>query len=402
MKSRFATKDFVILTQANFISEVGSVIYSITIGFWILSQTNSTFLMGLSSATVYIPKIIFGFYAGKIIDSVNQKFILVFTDLIAGIIIALLIIPAIEGQLSAWMVITVGFLIGITNTFAQPTARIVLPKIIRDKKYLTQANAMYSSAFTLSNIIGRAITGFLYNTLGVVFIFFIDSVSYFYSAVSESFIKNTPVKKVESEKQPPQYANLKLLKSVPGLLSVFLIIACLNFFGIMTFTLYVPFFEQDPKLSIELYGLIMAISTIGTVLGQFVLSIKNIDSKNYLKVFSISGVISNIPIIFFPLTNNIVLLGGLIFTSGITSVGINVVLNTVLQKSIPENIQGRVFALVGMVGGLLMPAGIVLAGLLAEFILSKYLISLSAIILVLVFGITYYNKSIKLFFNMEN
>jgi MFS family permease len=177
------------------------------------------------------------------------------------------------------------------------------------------------------------------------------------------------------------------IQSTPGLLSLFVIISFLNFFGYMVITLYLPLFKNAPTLGPAIYGLVMAFSTGGLLVGNIIYARIPIKPKSRPVFFCVSGVISNILIVFFPFFTSIPILVVIIFLSGLISTAINIVLETAFQLSVPSEYQGRVFAFVGMVGGFLVPAAMIIGGFLAEVFDLRIIIAICACILALLFFI---------------
>ena len=50
MKKKLWNKDFILLLQANAVSTVGDLMYSVAIGYWVYEKTGSSGLMGIMSA----------------------------------------------------------------------------------------------------------------------------------------------------------------------------------------------------------------------------------------------------------------------------------------------------------------------------------------------------------------
>ena len=397
----YLTKDFIILWQGHFVSAIGTVVYGIALGFWVLAETGSTAMMGLVSAAVVLPKLFIGPIAGVIVDEHNKKWILVAADVISGVTILGIALLALFGILQVWMAIVAGILIGTAEAFFKPSVQSSIPLIV-SKEQLGKANSLYSAAFSSSNLIGRSIVGLLYQLIGAPLIFLGNGISYLFSAISELFLKPLPGEKTRTAEetywQKIKKGGEQVLKT-SGLLQIFIIIAFLNFFGYMVVTLYIPFFAQSSELGVINYGIVMACSTAGTLFGQLIFSKIEIKENHRDKYFCFAGVLSNLFIVFFPFFQSMPILIILIFLSGLISTPINIVLITSMQLSVPSKFLGRVFSLVGMVGGFLVPLAMVTAGIIAEIIDAQIIISICASALVILFGGSFFSQSLRTFLN---
>lgn len=399
----YLNSSFVLLWQGNFISATGTVVYGMALGFWVLAKTGSTTLMGLVSASVVIPKLVLGPFAGSIVDKSNKKTVLVVTDAMAGLAILVVAALALLGRLEVWEAVCAGAAVGAMETFAWPAARAALPMLVPEGQ-LGKANAAWSTAFSGSDILGRSIGGYLYQALGAPIVFLLNGLSYLHCAVSELFIRPMPPTSAGRRKESFPFrvaAGAKQVVAIRGLLPIFAIIASLNFFGFTVATLFMPFFMRMPGLGPGAYGLVMASSTCGLFVGQAFLSRFAIPAASRAAWFCASGVASNLFIVVFPLFGDVFALICVGFLSGLTAAAINIVLDTALMLAVPSDYRGRVFAFVGMVGGFLVPLAMISAGILAEGADTGMLISACGGILAILFAVSFASAPVRDFLASE-
>jgi MFS family permease len=77
LRERLWTSGFVILWQSQLVSTVGDAIYGIALGFWVLSATGSTALMGALMAASTLPGVLIAPVAGVLIDRTAKKRLLI-------------------------------------------------------------------------------------------------------------------------------------------------------------------------------------------------------------------------------------------------------------------------------------------------------------------------------------
>jgi MFS family permease len=237
--------------------------------------------------------------------------------------------------------------------------------------------------------------------MGAPWLFLANALSYIYSGVSLLFIKPLPSQmKVRSQPDLGRdiREGLQKVRQTPGLLFVFLVVACLNFFGYIVFIMYLPMFTLSPSLGIAAFGPVMAASVAGSLLGQALWAKLRIQPDRRCLVFCLSGFLSNALLVAFPFAGFIWLLMLLIFLSGMASSGINIALSTALQLNVEPEYQGRVFSLMGMIGGLLVPLAMVFGGLLGETGQFRLIIAGAAVLLSLIFVYPAFNAQARRFF----
>ena len=96
-KEKLWTLSFLILWQGQFVSTLGDAVYSIALGFWVLSATGSTALMGLLMAASTLPGVLVSPFAGVLIDRSNKKLLFILMDILRGISIIFLAAAAYKG-----------------------------------------------------------------------------------------------------------------------------------------------------------------------------------------------------------------------------------------------------------------------------------------------------------------
>ena len=77
------------LLSGQFVSQIGDKLHMLALSFWVLKTTGSSAKMGAVLAASLIPSLVIGFFSGAFIDRYNRKNIIIGTDLLRGLILAL-------------------------------------------------------------------------------------------------------------------------------------------------------------------------------------------------------------------------------------------------------------------------------------------------------------------------
>lgn len=397
---RLWNKNFLILWQGQFVSAIGSALYSIALGFFILDLTGSTAVMGSTMAITAIPRIFLSPLAGTFVDRHDRKLILIISDLVDGLSIISLGIVAYLGIVEIWMVVLVGVLTSVTGVFFQPAILSSLPDIVHEEK-LIQANSALSLNSTSANIIGKLIGGFLFSILGAPIIFMINGLSFLFSASSELFI-SIPKGKNEN-KRNTFYHDLKdgfrYFMSNKGLKYLYILIAPLNLFGVMTMTLLLPLFNNADHLGPAAYGIAMTGMTAGMFSSHSVASSKFITRISRKNLFLLSGFLSSGSMVVLSLTSWLPLMILMMFLSGFSIALTNTVIAVALQTAIPADKRGRVSGFRRVLTSLLVPVGMTSAGVLAEVIHIPLIILVCNVCLLAIFIISARIPIIRNFIN---
>ena len=249
-KNVFHYKNFTLSFLGALVSNLGNILYSFAVSFYILALTgNNAFIQGLYLATaglVYVGVILFGgvisdrFHKGKIMficDYAKGTMLIFFTLLL------MLVIKDANAKVAVLFVVAV-----ISNIIAaifSPAASSLLPRIVPEKSY-QQAQSYTSLMQSSLSILGVILAAVLYSVLNIHVLFFVVGGCYILSGVSEMFIKYNYQKKEEKLTVKQVFSDIgdgmKYIFGLKPLLFLMLGILFLNFFVSPLSANFLPYF----------------------------------------------------------------------------------------------------------------------------------------------------------------
>lgn len=269
-------KNFILLLQGSAISTIGDLMYSVAIGYWVYEMTGSESLLGIMSSISMFVTMLLSPFSGSIVDKCPRKWVLVIGDTLQGILMITVGVFAYLGKLGVTGILVAAFLAALGGVFYAPAANTVLIDIIpRDD--MVRGQSLFSGINSTINTVGTAFSGVMVAFFGVPLIIIINGLSNLYSAVSELFIsvpKTTREGEVVTLKgilKDSQIA-LKTVLSEPCLKVFIPCAVILNFLCSGAYTLMIPF-TAEKGFSLEQYGLLMSVNTIGSLVCVILLGI---------------------------------------------------------------------------------------------------------------------------------
>ncbi len=399
--ARLWNKNFTLLWQGQLISQIGQRYFNVGMLFYIKQATESASLMGGMMLFSTLPGVLLGPMGGTFADRFSRKKIIVYSDLIQGILVfslaALmfffiwinqLIIKDPQGTFSLfafvyldphssainiiWMFI-VATLGAIIFAFFTPAMSAAIPDLVPKDK-LNIANSLNQFAIFLAMFLGQGLGGLIFSITGAPLLFLINSATYFYAAGSESFI-TIPQPPVEPEKKSGEawkaFVNdtkegLTYVWNEKGMRILFLAAALLHLL-IAPMLLLLPFYVEDYlRQNASWYGYLLAAVGLGSVIGYLIAGGVNVRGRaqSNLIIFSLLGASISLGIVGFILQPFIVL--GVVTIIGLTAGIFIVKTTTVIQLAASSEIRGRVFGLLGTLTSGLAPIGMGIAGVIAD------------------------------------
>jgi len=361
-------KNFILLAQGRFVSLFGSVLFSVALGFWVLDTTGSGTLMGTIMAASALPRVLIAPFAGPFIDRWRKSRILVWADIVNGIVVLAATAIIYMNLLDVWMVFIVAIVSGIASAFFAPASSAIIPELIPAEK-MTNAGSVNSMVNSATEILATPTGGILYAAFGAPLLFLINGISYILSAISEMFIK-TSKKKVQKDNEKYNYwedlkSGIRYAVSHIGVRNFFLLAAFMNFMLNASIVTLMPYFQRTASLGAEKYGVAMSLFTIGMFVGGFVMTMLKVTNRNRFKIFFVSMVICLLSLAFSLLWGFAMILI-LFFIGGFLIVIVNVILGAVLQLIIEPEMRGKFFAFSSSISTGLTPLGLALGGVLSD------------------------------------
>lgn len=287
----FFNRNFRLIFLGALVSELGALLYSFAVGFYILQiSNNNAFLQGLYLALNGVALLLFTPVGGVLGDRFNKAKIMYTCDFLkGGIIILATALMLLFPEANAHIVIlfALGILGNIISGIFTPAAGAMLPHILEDRK-LQQANAYFSIKNSLEGIVGVVLAGILYAALPIHTLFFLVGACFVASGISETLIRyeHTPsadqlTLRVALNDMRDGLSYLKSRKAILSLLGTMLFI---NFFFAPVGSNFIPYFVRtdlaeagsyllDHILTPELWSSVISVCIgIGSLAGAAILS----------------------------------------------------------------------------------------------------------------------------------
>ncbi len=373
-KNNFLNNTFLSLSYPNFrlwfigqlISFFGTWMQTTVLAFFIFKLTNSSAYVGYLAFVQGIPSWLLMIYGGVIADKMSRRKLILITQtsmMILAFILSFLIFLHI---IQIWHLIVLALLLGIANAFDAPARQSFILEMV-DKKTLTNAIALNSTMFHLSMAFGPAIGGLLYSHIGPGWCFFINGVSFIAIIIALTLMK---LKKKEIiNNNSPIFVDIKdgikyVIKE-PLIRTLILLVGIIGLLGLSLLTLLPAWSEIILKSDVKTYGFLFFFRAIGLLTGSlFIASLGHFNFRG--KLLSLSSVIFPITLFIFAFIKNIPLSMFLIFLSGIFTILVLNLANSLVQTRALDQFRGRVFGIYSLIFFGLSPLGSLISGLLAK------------------------------------
>lgn len=392
-------KNFSLLMFGRFISLTGTQMQDFALSLYVLKITGSATLFASVIIVALIPRLLLAPIAGVFADWLDRKKIIVYLDILSGIIVGIFaVIFMIKGELSLPSIYVLVILLSLASLLYQPAVSTIIPTII-EKKDLVDANGISSLLGNMGNLMAPLIAGLLFGFYGIFAILLINAFSFIMAAIGEMFISIPKANKMPEKISFQAFYNdfskgIKFIKERKLLLCIIVLAPILNFVLSPLFSTGITFVTKEIlKISDFEYGFMQMALVASMILSPFIAS-KYAKKYTLGKILFFSVSICSLliavmavvpsPVYMSLFSNNLVpyisitvicfLVGAIMTTS-------NIALSAMFQKIVPVTMMGRVSTVMNTCCMAIAPLGLIMFGVLFDTISAWICILIGSLIL---------------------
>ena len=403
-------KNLSLLVFGQLVSQIGSGMQNFAFSLYVLRLTGSASQFASVLAIGMIPKLLLGPICGVFADWFDRKKIIVYLDLISGLLIGGLYLISLKSSLSMLHIYTTVILLSIISSLFNPAISTAIPSVV-NKDDLLAANSLNSLITTIGFMTYPMLAGILFGKFGLSIVLLINSLSFLLSAISEMFIDlNSPSKKTQRFSiggfREDFKAGVTFILNHRLLRKILILVFIANSFLNPSFTVGVIYVANlIIKVSDFQLGALQTMMIIGSMAGSFIAGyvskrfklpkivfcalfligliicfIAINSSQFYINIFNTS-------LVPYITLTTFALLVACIGT--ITNIG----MSTMLQKETPLDMMGRVISVRDTISMCAIPFGQMLFGIMLDRVAGYIPLLMSGTIIV--FAAIIFNYSIN-------
>lgn len=363
MKSNF--KRFLLLWTGELVSGIGGGLTSFGLGVYVFGQTGSAADMSLVTLLAFLPTLLLSVPAGVLADRYDRRLLMMLGDGCSAVGVLFILICMLRGGASL-AEICVGVVISsVFSSLLEPSYRATVTDLLDSEEY-SRASGMVSLAGSARYLISPIVAGVLLTVSDIRLLLILDICTFFLTVICTAVVRKGLTAK-SSEKKEPFFADLKMgwqaVTEKRGVLLLILlssVMTCfMGAFQILAQPLILDFADS------AVLGIGETICASGMLFSALFLGVKGI-KKGYVKVLSASLAAAGIAMIIFGLKENIYLIcaAGFLFFAMLPFA--NNCLDFLVRTNIADELQGRVWGLIGFLSQIGYAAAYGLAGVLAD------------------------------------
>lgn len=380
-EQRLFSRDFTLVVIGQIISLFGNAMIRFVLPLYLLNQTGSSALHGAVTACAFIPAVILSPIGGIIADRVNKRNIMVILDFLTAVIVWIFLAVMDRGNQVFLLTATLMLLYGIAGAY-QPSVQASVPVLASQENFMA-ANAVINTVSSFAALLGPVLGGIFYSAYGLRPVLAVCAVCFVLSAFMELFIH------IPFVRQPSGGGVIRLVrkdfresvdfirKEKPVLGRGLLAVCGINFFlsamimvGLPYMVTVVMGFSAD--WANRLYGFAEGALAAGGLAGGICAGV----FAKRLPIQKAGYLLTACAVCVFPMGISLILCPFRLFNYGVMAVCcflimifstiFTVQIMSFVQAQTPENLIGKVIAVMMTVAMCAQPAGNAMYGVLFE------------------------------------
>jgi len=361
-------KAFLTIWFGQLISTLGSGLTGFALGVYIYQRTGSVTELSLAVLAASLPGVLLSPIAGVVVDRWDRRWVLILSDTGAALSTLAIWLLLGSGKLEIWHIYVANVVNASLGAFQSPAYLASITMLV-PKQHLGRAAGLGQFSDALSLIITPILAGFLIVAIKLEGVILIDFATFLFAILTLLFVR-VPMPKASAEGQAGRGSfwreagyGWKYLKVRSGLLGLLILFAFINFalgFHSVLFTPLVLSFADADVL-----GSILSAGGLGMLVGSLIMSTWGGTKR---KIISLLGALFTfgIAISLVGLRADPYLIGAASFVFFLLLPIAQGSSQAIWQVKVAPDIQGRVFAIRGLIASIIRPLALVAAGPLAD------------------------------------
>ena len=361
----------VALLTANGLSGLGDMMAAIALPWFVLQETGSPALTALTGFASLVPLVIGGIVGGAVVDRFGFRPVSIVADIASGATIALVPTLALLGVLEIWHVVVLVFLGSVLDIPGITARQSVLPSLAeRAGMRLDRLNAAAETIRRLTHLAGPPLAGILISLIGPTAVIWIDVVTFAISAALVGIFVPVIRAKVDGD-VAHWFARVRegfaFLFGDPLLRSLILLIGAINVLMNPVFLVVLPVYANQATGSATDLGLLIGAFGVGSVTSSVTYGALA-DRLSRSAVLRIGLVLVGMPVWVLATVPPVVVALPAMLAIGLSIGAVGPLVLTVLGERTPEALRGRVFGTYATLVNGAIPFGVLITGLLLEWV----------------------------------
>lgn len=361
-------RTFLIVWFGQVVSLVGSGLTWFGLGIWVFLETGSVTSLSMVLLASNLPRILLSPVAGALVDRWDRRWAMILSDAGSGVGTIVIFMLFLNGSASVTALMIIGAFSSMFQAFQWPAYHASISLLVPKESY-QRASGMVQMAEAISQLIAPLLAAVAIVSLGVTGLVVIDVITFSFAIVTLLIVRfpRPPESDVGEESKGSLWQEtlfgFTYIFARHGLFSLLVFFAAINLaFGFLGPMLFAFMLSVGTETTL---GVSVTIGSTGMLAGS-ILASTWVGSRNKVRGILIGSLVLGVMLITLGWTSSLVIIIGSMWIGMFSIPIVGAMSQAIWMAKVEPDVQGRVFAVRGMLAQMTSPLALLIAGPLAD------------------------------------
>ncbi len=340
-------RKFILLWIGEFISAIGSGLTSFGLGIYVYQLTGNATAMSLVTLLAFFPGLILGAPAGVLADRYDRRLLMLIGDSFSAIGILLILLCMLKGNTTLFIICIGVTISSIFSALMEPAYKATVSDLLSEDEY-GKASGMVQIAGSSKYLIAPILAGLLLSIADIKLLLIIDICTFFVTVFTTTVVrKGLKTKKIEHKESMLNdlMEGWRYLRSKRGIVILVIVVFFVDFFLGFIQVLSTPMilaYCNEATL-----GTMESVIACGMLVSSILIGVIGF-KMHYHRMLWISLTLNGLAMFLYGMRENIIYVGITGFLFFATLPFANTGLECLIRRNLDDNVQGRVWGIIGL------------------------------------------------------
>lgn len=366
-------RSFLLIWVAQLVARIGNGLTAFGLGVYVYQVSGQSTAVALVTMAAFLPGVLLAPLGGVLADRFDRRLLMILGDTLSAVGLLGLVLLINAGVGNVAVVCGCVAFSSIFTSVMDPAYRATISDLLTPKQY-ARASGLVQFASASQYLISPAVAGVLMAVSGIVTVLTIDISTMVVTTTCMLLVWRT-IKSTKPVAERGFWADLRFgiafLGENRGITVLMLLITFVTFCMGFLQTLLTPMLLDISDE--ETLGVVRSVAAVGMVVASLVIGIFSMGNR-HIRYIAIGLAGSGVTTILMGSTVNVFLIGAFCFVFFMMLPPLNTSVEVLVRASIPNETQGKVWGLMGLISQIGYIAAYGLSGVLADYVFNPLLV----------------------------
>ena len=365
-------RSFMIIWVAQLVARVGNGLTAFGLGVYVYQQTGLSASVALVTMAAFLPGLLLGPLGGVLADRFDRRLLMILGDTFSAFGLVAMLVAFHTGHASVPVLCLCAAVSSVFGSVMDPAYRATVTDLLTPEQY-ARAGGLVQLAAAAQYLVSPAIAGLLMAAYGITTVLTVDILTMVVTTGAMVLVwraVGTQPREVREGFWTEFVQGLSFLKRSRGITALMLLLTLVTFCMGFLQTLLTPMvLDLADEATL---GVVRSVAAVGMVVASLLIGVFNMKGS-YIGWIAWSLVGGAVVVFFLGAIPNVLAIGALAFGFFLILPPLNTAVEVLVRAAIPNDTQGKIWGLMGLISQLGYIVAYAISGYLADSVFNPLL-----------------------------